>query len=71
MLRLEERVENLEEGQKRIETKLDKIMNTLDAFVGRVDNLTNDSEIVTHHTYELRLQVGDHEKRLKNLEPSK
>src|SRR3990167_3418342 len=61
ILRVEERVENLEEGQKRLEGKVDKmgstiekISNQLDGFVGRVDDLTNDNEIGTDQIHELR-----------------
>src|SRR3989338_11416653 len=70
ILKVEERVENLEEGQKRIEAVLGKMAKTLDGFVGRVDDLTVDNEVGTHQTRELEIKVDDHEKRLKNLESS-
>ncbi|OGH17223.1 MAG: hypothetical protein A3C30_01265 [Candidatus Levybacteria bacterium RIFCSPHIGHO2_02_FULL_40_18] len=75
ILRVEERVENLEEGQKRLEGKVDKmgstiekISNQLDGFVGRVDDLTNDNEIGTDQIHELRETAKDHEKRIAKLE---
>ena len=68
ILKVDERVENIKESQKRVEKKLDKIAITLDGFVGRVDNLTADNQVGIHHTRELRLQVDDQEKRIKNLE---
>ncbi len=89
ILRVEVKVENLEDGQKRhemqirelrIETKvnnekvndkLDRLMNTVDGFVGRVDNLTVDNEVGTHQTRELELKVEALEKRVKRIESSK
>ena len=75
ILRVEERVENLEEGQKRLEVKVDKMGSTiekistqLDGFVGRVDDLTNDNEIGTDQIHRLRVDVKDHEKRIAKLE---
>lgn len=70
ILRVEERVENLEDGQKRMEATLNKISVQLDGFIGRVDNLTADNQVGAHHTRELRAQVDDHEKRIKHLESS-
>ena len=65
ILRVEEKVENVEDGLRRvekkltdkidgIEVKLDRISNQLDGFVGRVDNLT----------------VDNHEERITRLEPT-
>lgn len=51
--------------------KLDKIQNTLDGFVGRVDDLSIDNEVGTHHTRELELKVAALEKRVKRIESSK
>lgn len=81
ILRVEEKVETLEDGQQaikqqltaveqKLETKIDRILQTLDSFVGRVDNLTTDNEVGTHHTRELRIQIDGHEKRIKHLESS-
>jgi hypothetical protein len=56
---------------QRLETKLDKLQNTLDGFVGVVDDLRTDNTVGTHHTHELQLRVDDHEKRLKHIELSK
>ena len=70
ILRVEEKVENVEESQKRVEVKLDKISDQLDGFVGRVDDLTNDNEIGADQIHELRKDVADHEKRLTKLESS-
>lgn len=75
IIRVEERVENLEDGQKRLEEKvdkmgstIDKISNQLDGFVGRVDDLTNNNEIGTDQIHELRKTAKDHEKRIAKLE---
>lgn len=79
ILRVEEKVENVEEGLKRveeklsnkidgIEVKLDKISSQLDGFVGRVDDLTNDNVIGTDQVHRLYEDVKDHEKRITVLE---
>jgi chromosome segregation ATPase len=70
-LKLEARVENLEEGQERILVILKRMENTLDGFVGRVDNLTTDNEVGTHQTREIQVRVDDHEKRLRYIESLK
>lgn len=71
VLRVEERVENLEEGQTEIKTKLNKLQNTLDGFLGVVDDLRTDNTVGAHHTLELQIKIADHEKRLKYIESSK
>ena len=68
VLKIEARVENLEDGQGRIETKLDIIENKLDGFVGTVDNLKKDNEIGTDQYREHDLKITDHESRLTTLE---
>jgi len=68
ILKVEERVGNIEEGQKRMETTLNKISNQLDGFVGRVDDLTNDNEIGTAQIHELRETARNHESRISKLE---
>lgn len=70
ILRVEVRVENIEESQKRVEAKLDRIANTLDGFVGRVDDLTVENKVGCNQTRETRLQVDNHEKRIRKLESS-
>ncbi len=70
ILRVEEKVENVEEGQEDIKVSLVKIQNTLDGFVGTVDNLRTDNVVGAHHTRELQVQVKEHEKRIKRLESS-
>lgn len=56
---------------QRLEAKLDKLQDTLDGFVGVVDDLRTDNSVGTYHTKELQIKVDDHEKRLKNVESSK
>jgi archaellum component FlaC len=56
---------------KELDTKLDRLQNTLDGFVGRVDDLSVENEIGTHQTREIQLQVNDLEKRVKHIESSK
>jgi len=68
LLKVESRVENLEEGQVRIETKLDRIENKLDGFVGKVDNLVKDNEVGADQHREHDLRLKDHEARLTTLE---
>ncbi len=70
-MKIEERVENLEEGQTRVVTILKRMENTLDGFVGRVDDLTTDNEVGTHQIRELSLRVDDHEDRLRHVESVK
>jgi chromosome segregation ATPase len=67
-LKIEERVENLEEGQERMEKKLDKISTQLDGFVGRVDDLTTENQIGTGQISELREITASHEQRISKLE---
>lgn len=67
-LKLEVRFENLEEGQKRIEVTVNKTANTLDAFLGRLDNLEIDNKVGANQTRDLRVQVDDHEERIARLE---
>ncbi len=68
MLRVEERVENLEEGQKRIEVKIDqaeqslgvkidKLTNTVVSFIGRVDNLETENEVGSYQIRELDTRI--------------
>ena len=45
MLRVEERAENLKEGQKRIEATVNRTANILDAFLGRLDNLEINNKV--------------------------
>ena len=75
ILRLEERVEKLEEDIKNINQimniKLDRLQNTLDAFVGAIDDLRTDNTVGAHHTRELQKRVADHEERLKQIESAK
>ena len=79
ILRVEEKVEKVEDGLKRVEekltnkmdglvAKLDKISNQLDGFVGRVDDLTNDNLIGTDQIHQIHKEIKDHEKRIKQLE---
>ena len=70
-LKLEARVESLEEGQKQIVMILKRMESTLDGFVGRVDNLTTDNEVGAHQTREIQQIVDDHEKRLQYIESLK
>lgn len=66
--RLEEKIEGLE---KNLGTKLDKIANTLDGFVGRVDDLTIDNQVGTNQIREIRDSVDEHEMRIRAIESSR
>ena len=68
LLKVESRVENLEEGQVRIETKLDRIENKMDGFVGVVDNLKKDNEVGADQYREHDVKIKDHEARITTLE---
>lgn len=69
ILKVETRVENLEDGQKRLETKVDRLEIKLDGFAGGVELLKQENSVGVKHTRELRVQVDDHEVRLTTLEP--
>lgn len=45
ILKVEARVENLEDGQKRLETKVDRIENKLDEFFGGVEALKQENSV--------------------------
>lgn len=81
ILRVEERVEAVQDGLKEfkkeiegkvsgIDAKLDKLQNTLDGFVGTVDTLRTGQEIGTYQLSELKNKVDNHEKRISHLEPT-
>lgn len=70
ILRVEERVENVEDGLKDLKgemhvvhKKLDKLQNTMDKFVGIVDDLRTENEVGTH-------QIKELDKRVTKLESS-
>lgn len=68
ILRVEERVEGVEDGQKETNIKLNRIEKTLDGFVGRVDDLTIENKFGADHIHELRKQAKNHEGRITKLE---
>ncbi len=68
VLKIEARVEHLEDGQGRIETKLDRIESKLDGFVGKVDNLVKDNEVGADQYREHDVRINDHEARITTLE---
>ena len=61
ILKVEERAESIEEGQGDVRKKLEILQNTLDGFVGVVDNLRTDNVVGAN-------QFRDHEKRISKLE---
>lgn len=68
MLKLEGRIENIEDSSKRIEGKLDKLGNTLDRFVKRVDDLTTENTVGTDQIHNLRKTAVAHDTRIKKFE---
>lgn len=64
ILRVEEKVEELQEGQQEIKTTLVKLQNTLDGFVGTVETLRTENEVGAHQLREL-------DKRVTKLESKK
>lgn len=58
----------MDEEFKNVDSKLDKIANTLDGFVGIVDNLRVENVVGSNQTRELREHVDDHEARITKLE---
>ncbi len=57
ILRVEEKVEVLEEGQHEIKASLVKLQNTLDGFVGTVDDLRTENQVGAHQLRELDVRV--------------
>lgn len=76
MLKLEEKVEQVEEKLEKTEDRLseqmrnqhDEVMTTLSNFGGRVTTLEDENTIGAEHTRQLRVEAGDHEKRITRLE---
>ena len=75
ILRVEEKVENIQDEIKELkidsQVRFDRLQNTLDSFVGGVDDLRIENTVGTHQTRELHLKVVSLEKRVKQLESSK
>lgn len=61
ILKVEEKTEELADGQKRLDVKLSRIENTLDGFVGTVDNLRVENEVGANQISDLRERVDDHD----------
>jgi chromosome segregation ATPase len=68
---VEVKLDKVEDKLESMDDKLDKIGDTLYGFVKRVDDLTTETQVGTYHTEELRIQLEDHEKRIKYLENTK
>ena len=68
ILKVEGKVEVLQEGQEDIKAMLDRLQNTLDGFVGTVDNLRIENEVGANQTRDLRELADDHETRITKLE---
>jgi len=75
MLRVEERAEDLEdgqkeikEGQKRLETKVDNLEITLDGFVGKVDNLVKENVVGADQYRRHDVRLDNHETRITKIE---
>lgn len=58
----------IDDNQKILEKKLDKIANTLDGFVGTVDNLRIENEVGANQIRDLRELTDNHETRIAKLE---
>jgi hypothetical protein len=67
-LRLEERVEKLEDLTKTILFELKKNTNILIDLTGKFDDLRNENTVGANQIYEVRKQITDHDKRIKKLE---
>lgn len=63
--------QKIDSSQKVLSAKLDKLQNTLDGFVGVVDNLRIENEVGADQTAELREKAADHERRITSLESSR
>ena len=68
ILKVEEKTEELADGQKKLDVKLSRIENTLDGFVGTVDNLRIENEVGANQIRDLRELANDHETRITKLE---
>ena len=64
-------IQKLRTDIQGLDAKLDKLQNTLDGFVGVVDDLRTDNTVGTYHTRELQEKVEDLEKRINKLESFK
>lgn len=54
--------------EDKLGEKLDNIANTLDGFVGTVDNLRVENEVGANQIRDLRERADDHETRITKLE---
>ena len=75
VLRVEKRVENLEdgqkeikEGQKRLETKVDNLERTLDGFVGKVDNLVKEDVVGADQYRRHEVRLNEQEAGITKIE---
>lgn len=68
LLRLEEKVENVDENAKKYR---DDILKKLDGVMGELQTMRDENTIGTYQTRELREQADDHEKRIVHLEKPK
>ncbi|CAN5181559.1 hypothetical protein BH11PAT1_BH11PAT1_6060 [soil metagenome] len=55
--RLDEKVEKIQKGQETIASALTQLQNTLDGFVGTVDELRTNTEVGAHQIRELDVRV--------------
>ncbi len=65
VLRVEEKIESLDE---KVDNKFDDVMTKLDGIAKGVDDLRTENVAGVHHTRQLRVEVNNHEKRIKHLE---
>mgnify|MGYP001588085005 CR=1 FL=1 len=64
-----EKVEGLEENlRKEIKEMRNDLMNKIDSFAGRTEALEEENTVGVNQTRELRVQVDDHEVRIKKIE---
>src|SRR3989338_5768311 len=68
ILKVDQRVENLEDGQKRLETKVDNLEITLDGFVGKVDNLVKENVVGADQYRKHDVRLDNHETRITKIE---
>lgn len=68
---LQELKQSTKADTERLENKLDKLQNTLDSFVGIVEDLRTENTIGAHHTRELQERVDTLEQKVTKIDAAR
>ncbi len=79
LLKLEEKIEHgkeelseqIKKQSEQMKKQHDEVMTLVSNFVGRVGDIEDNNEVGAEHTRELKVNVENHEKRIKKLESAK